>query len=108
MWNFFFLLFWPSLAPHPEKPFLAVHRCTAGNPVKSYAGNFGKLLNRRERRRRKNPTSIHTKRTCLFSSLPSVRKGQSPAREACGCPDVTLARPAASLLPCVFRSSVRH
>jgi hypothetical protein len=32
-----FFWFWPSLISRPEKSFLAVRRCTAGNPARGYA-----------------------------------------------------------------------
>jgi hypothetical protein len=36
-------LLWRSLTPRPEQSVLAVHRCTAAKPVKSYAEKFGKF-----------------------------------------------------------------
>ena len=38
-YNFISFLVWPSVTSRYGKSFLAVHRCTAGNPARGYAEN---------------------------------------------------------------------
>jgi hypothetical protein len=52
--------------------FLAVHGCTAGKPVKSYAEKFGKFSKQKATKAAKTPFGDPPEERSLFSLLASV------------------------------------
>src|SRR4030095_7601606 len=66
----FLLLFWPSLASHRGKSFLAVHRSTERKPVRGYAENAGRSKSGFTRRA---GTSQITRKCCPSKACPCQR-----------------------------------
>src|SRR4029450_10883397 len=66
----FLLLFWPSLASHRGKSFLAVHRSTERKPVRGYAENAGR--SKRSFTRRLGAWQI-TRKCCASKACPCQR-----------------------------------